>query len=70
MLSYNFECSNSSIWFQQRASGKKFQEILEEAFIRPLKIEGELYVGIPPGKCVDCAGDQMCFDFASVVGIG
>ncbi|XP_031281150.1 uncharacterized protein LOC116139610 [Pistacia vera] len=33
----------------QRASGKKFQEILEEAFIRPLNIEGELYVGIPPG---------------------
>ncbi|KAF5748068.1 hypothetical protein HS088_TW04G00016 [Tripterygium wilfordii] len=33
----------------ERASGKKFQEILEEAFIHPLKIEGELYVGIPPG---------------------
>lgn len=31
------------------ASGKKFQEILEEAFIHPLNIEGELYVGIPPG---------------------
>ncbi|OMO91123.1 Beta-lactamase-related protein [Corchorus olitorius] len=33
----------------ERASGKKFQEILEEAFINPLKIEGELYIGIPPG---------------------
>ncbi|XP_044509223.1 uncharacterized protein LOC123228086 [Mangifera indica] len=33
----------------ERASGKKFQEILEEVFIRPLNIEGELYVGIPPG---------------------
>ncbi|KAK8679644.1 hypothetical protein V6N13_145087 [Hibiscus sabdariffa] len=33
----------------EHASGKKFQEILEEAFIHPLKIEGELYVGIPPG---------------------
>ncbi|KAJ0091576.1 hypothetical protein Patl1_12732 [Pistacia atlantica] len=33
----------------EHASGKKFQEILEEAFIRPLNIEGELYVGIPPG---------------------
>ncbi|TYI25751.1 hypothetical protein E1A91_A05G069300v1 [Gossypium mustelinum] len=33
----------------EHASGKKFQEILEEALIRPLKIEGELYVGIPPG---------------------
>ncbi|XP_031286131.1 uncharacterized protein LOC116144844 [Pistacia vera] len=31
----------------QHASGKKFQEILEEVFIRPLNIEGELYVGIP-----------------------
>ncbi|XP_058009946.1 uncharacterized protein LOC110636745 isoform X2 [Hevea brasiliensis] len=33
----------------EHASSKKFQEILEEAIIRPLKIEGELYVGIPPG---------------------
>ncbi|KAJ0044507.1 hypothetical protein Pint_05334 [Pistacia integerrima] len=32
----------------EHASGKRFQEILEEAFIRPLNIEGELYVGIPP----------------------
>ncbi|KAJ4826162.1 hypothetical protein Tsubulata_042426 [Turnera subulata] len=31
------------------ASGKKFQEILEEALIHPLKIDGELYIGIPPG---------------------
>ncbi|XP_058222316.1 uncharacterized protein LOC131332233 [Rhododendron vialii] len=33
----------------EHASGKKFQEILEEAFIRPLNIDGELYIGIPPG---------------------
>ncbi|KAA8526138.1 hypothetical protein F0562_007762 [Nyssa sinensis] len=33
----------------EHASGKKFQQILEEAFIHPLKIEGELYIGIPPG---------------------
>ncbi|XP_059459433.1 uncharacterized protein LOC132188991 [Corylus avellana] len=33
----------------EHASGKKFQEILEEAFIHPLQIEGELYIGIPPG---------------------
>ncbi|KAL3587249.1 hypothetical protein D5086_014116 [Populus alba] len=33
----------------EHASGKKFQEILEEAFVQPLNIEGELYVGIPPG---------------------
>ncbi|XP_024031657.1 uncharacterized protein LOC21402807 [Morus notabilis] len=33
----------------EHVSGKKFQEILEEAFIHPLQIEGELYVGIPPG---------------------
>ncbi|KAJ0248605.1 ABC1 family protein [Hirschfeldia incana] len=31
------------------ASGKKFQEILEESIIKPLKIDGELYIGIPPG---------------------
>ncbi|KAJ0045585.1 hypothetical protein Pint_05325 [Pistacia integerrima] len=35
----------------ERASGKKFQEILEEVFIRPLNIEGELYVGIPAVYC-------------------
>ncbi|WRX32028.1 Beta-lactamase-related - like 2 [Theobroma cacao] len=34
------------------ASRKKFQEILEEAFIHPLKIEGELYVGTPPEALV------------------
>ncbi|KDP33424.1 hypothetical protein JCGZ_06995 [Jatropha curcas] len=33
----------------EHASGKKFQEILEEVIVRPLKIQGELYVGIPPG---------------------
>ncbi|KAG0515989.1 hypothetical protein BDA96_10G324900 [Sorghum bicolor] len=33
----------------EHASGKKFQEVLEEAIVRPLNIEGELYVGIPPG---------------------
>lgn len=33
----------------ERASGKKFQEILEEVFVHPLNISGELYVGIPPG---------------------
>ncbi|KAK2994048.1 hypothetical protein RJ640_012318 [Escallonia rubra] len=33
----------------EHVSGKKFQEILEEVFIHPLKIEGELYIGIPPG---------------------
>nr|XP_048331183.1 beta-lactamase domain-containing protein 2-like isoform X3 [Ziziphus jujuba var. spinosa] len=33
----------------EHASGKKFQEILEEAFIHPLQVEGELYIGIPPG---------------------
>ncbi|KAK7293711.1 hypothetical protein RJT34_16584 [Clitoria ternatea] len=33
----------------EHASGKKFKEILEEAIVRPLHIEGELYVGIPPG---------------------
>ncbi|KAG6485207.1 hypothetical protein ZIOFF_053740 [Zingiber officinale] len=33
----------------EHASGKKFQEILEDAIIHPLNIEGELYIGIPPG---------------------
>ncbi|XP_020578363.1 uncharacterized protein LOC110023342 [Phalaenopsis equestris] len=33
----------------EHASGKKIQEVLEEAIVRPLNIEGELYIGIPPG---------------------
>ncbi|XP_039117743.1 probable protein kinase UbiB isoform X1 [Dioscorea cayenensis subsp. rotundata] len=33
----------------EHASGKKFQQVLEEAIIHPLNIEGELYIGIPPG---------------------
>ncbi|RWR84240.1 Beta-lactamase-related protein [Cinnamomum micranthum f. kanehirae] len=33
----------------EHASGKKFQEVLEDAIIRPLNIDGELYIGIPPG---------------------
>ncbi|GKV37791.1 hypothetical protein SLEP1_g45778 [Rubroshorea leprosula] len=33
----------------EHASGKKLQDVLEEAFIHPLGIEGELYIGIPPG---------------------
>ncbi|KAI4376225.1 hypothetical protein MLD38_014011 [Melastoma candidum] len=33
----------------EHASGKKFQEVLEEAFIYPLNIEGELYIGVPAG---------------------
>ncbi|VFQ60415.1 unnamed protein product [Cuscuta campestris] len=33
----------------ERASGKRFQQVLEEVFIHPLKIEGELYIGVPPG---------------------
>ncbi|KAL6873654.1 hypothetical protein ACP4OV_013736 [Aristida adscensionis] len=33
----------------EHASGKKFQEVLEEAIVRPLNLEGELYIGIPPG---------------------
>ncbi|KAF5205802.1 Beta-lactamase domain-containing protein, partial [Thalictrum thalictroides] len=33
----------------EHVSGKKFQEVLDEAIVRPLNIEGELYIGIPPG---------------------
>ncbi|PKA51417.1 putative aarF domain-containing protein kinase [Apostasia shenzhenica] len=33
----------------EHASGKSFKEVLEEAIVHPLNIEGELYVGIPPG---------------------
>lgn len=33
----------------EHASGKKLQEVLEEAIVHPLHINGELYIGIPPG---------------------
>ncbi|XP_076932108.1 uncharacterized protein LOC143597478 [Bidens hawaiensis] len=39
--------------YVQHASGKKFQEILEEAIVRPLNVEGELFIGIPHGVGVE-----------------
>ncbi|KAL8264065.1 hypothetical protein R6Q59_022195 [Mikania micrantha] len=44
-LSYGWLCGG----IIEHASGKSFQDILEEAFVRPLNVEGELYIGIPPG---------------------
>ncbi|XP_076881631.1 uncharacterized protein LOC143529810, partial [Bidens hawaiensis] len=44
-LSYGWLCGG----IIQHASKKKFQDILEEALIHPLNIEGELYIGIPTG---------------------
>ncbi|PWA35325.1 beta-lactamase/transpeptidase-like protein [Artemisia annua] len=44
-LSYGWLCGG----IIEHASGKKFQDVLEEAFVRPLQIDGELYIGIPPG---------------------
>nr|GEX55598.1 hypothetical protein [Tanacetum cinerariifolium] len=44
-LSYGWLCGG----VVEHASGKKFQDVLEEAFVRPLNVEGELYIGIPPG---------------------
>ncbi|KAK9077790.1 hypothetical protein SSX86_006128 [Deinandra increscens subsp. villosa] len=44
-LSYGWLCGG----IIEHASGKKFQDILEEVFVRPLNVEGELYIGIPSG---------------------
>ncbi|KAG0553680.1 hypothetical protein KC19_12G030900 [Ceratodon purpureus] len=33
----------------EKVSGKKFQDLLEEVFVRPLGLNGEFYVGIPAG---------------------
>nr|GEZ06370.1 putative beta-lactamase/transpeptidase-like protein [Tanacetum cinerariifolium] len=33
----------------EHASGMKYQNVLNEAFVCPLNLEGELYIGIPPG---------------------
>ncbi|XP_076915610.1 uncharacterized protein LOC143575027 [Bidens hawaiensis] len=43
-LSYGWLCGG----IIEHASGKKFQDVLEEAFVHPLNVEGELYIGIPP----------------------
>nr|GFA25747.1 beta-lactamase/transpeptidase-like protein [Tanacetum cinerariifolium] len=43
-LSYGWLCGG----IIEHASGKKFQDVLDEAFLRPLNIEDELYIGIPP----------------------
>ncbi|CAK9185544.1 unnamed protein product [Ilex paraguariensis] len=48
-VAHDVVLGSNMVKFEQHASGKKFQEILEEAFIHPLQIGGELYVGIPPG---------------------
>ncbi|XP_023742344.1 uncharacterized protein LOC111890456 [Lactuca sativa] len=44
-MSYGWLCGG----IIEHASGKKFKDVLEEAFVRPLNLEGELYIGIPPG---------------------
>lgn len=51
---------------KQHATGKKFQEILEEAIINPLHVEGELYIGIPPGKTLL---HPLIFSFLSIISI-
>ncbi|KAI3828566.1 hypothetical protein L1987_02668 [Smallanthus sonchifolius] len=44
-LSYRWLCGG----IIEHASKKKFQDILDEAIVRPLSVEGELYIGIPSG---------------------
>lgn len=44
-LSYGWLCGG----IIEHASKKKFQDILDEAFVHPLNINGEFYIGIPPG---------------------
>lgn len=36
----------------QKASGKKFQDLLDEVFVRPIGLDGEFYVGLPAGMCL------------------
>ncbi|TVU07643.1 hypothetical protein EJB05_41007, partial [Eragrostis curvula] len=46
-----YEETVANIWpnIIENASGKKFQEVLEEAIDHRLHLDGELYLGIPPG---------------------
>ncbi|XP_024525350.1 uncharacterized protein LOC9633638 [Selaginella moellendorffii] len=44
-LSFGWICGGIA----EKATGKTFQQLIEEAFVTPLKVNGEFYVGIPPG---------------------
>jgi aarF domain-containing kinase len=33
----------------EKASGQKFQDVLHKAFVQPLGLGGEFYIGIPAG---------------------
>ncbi|KAL3818398.1 hypothetical protein ACJIZ3_004303 [Penstemon smallii] len=50
----------------EHASKKKFQEILEEAFICPLNIDGELYIGIPPATKIIHLNSFPAFDMDEI----
>ncbi|EFJ33839.1 hypothetical protein SELMODRAFT_266894 [Selaginella moellendorffii] len=43
-LSFGWICGGIA----EKATGKTFQQLIEEAFVTPLKVNGEFYVGIPP----------------------
>ncbi|KAL3677590.1 hypothetical protein R1sor_027538 [Riccia sorocarpa] len=44
-LTYGWLCGAIA----EKATGRSFQELLEDAFVSPLRVDGEFYVGIPPG---------------------
>ncbi|CAA7409309.1 unnamed protein product [Spirodela intermedia] len=55
----------------EHSSGRRFQDVLEEAIVQPLGLHGELYIGIPPGveaRLATLTIDQD--DIASLSAIG
>ncbi|KAL2636403.1 hypothetical protein R1flu_007882 [Riccia fluitans] len=44
-LTYGWLCGAIA----EKATGRSFQELLEDVLVGPLNVEGEFYVGIPPG---------------------
>ncbi|KAH7365532.1 hypothetical protein KP509_18G033300 [Ceratopteris richardii] len=44
-LTYGWLCGG----IIEKASGKRFQDLLNEVFVRKLHVEGEFYIGIPAG---------------------
>lgn len=47
--------------YVQKASGKKFQDLLDEVFVRPIGLDGEFYVGVPAGTHLFVKLNLACY---------
>lgn len=63
---HSFRSSIYAFLNVQRASGKKFQDVLEEAFVHPLNVEGEFYIGIPSGEIHEKLNEERLCTFVYI----